>query len=302
MMGENRLAAGAGALLADNRNIMTACRRGPAIFRDEAGFGKLGRLERLMIRERRFRSKACGAYGAFTVTRDITRYTSAKIFSKVGKRTDLFARFSVAEGERDIRGFALKFRAEEGNWDLMVNGARVLFQRETLKFPDLKLATKREPRAGPGGGGMPYSFRHMHGFCNHVFSFINAKNKRYWAKFSLATRQGVKNISEPDIVKDNNGARRDLYESIERLDFPRWTLFMQVIPEKAAAAMSRNPFNLAKAWFHKAHPLMEVGVIELNRNPKGYFSEVERVEFNPGNVVPGISLYAEKPFQVCLFP
>ncbi|MCX5786997.1 MAG: catalase [Elusimicrobia bacterium] len=335
-MEKKKLTTNAGAPVADNQNIMTAGKRGPALLQDVWYLEKLAHFDREVIPERRMHAKGSGAYGTFTVTRDITRYTKAKLFSTIGKKTDMFARFSLvaaerggADAERDIRGFAMKFYAEEGNWDLVGNNTPVFFMRDPLKFPDLNHAVKRDPRTNLRSAsnnwdfwsslpealhqvtitmsdhGIPYSYRHMHGFGSHTFSFINAKSERYWVKFTLLTQQGIKNLTDQEaealIGKDRDSHQRDLYGSIERKDFPKWTMFVQVMPEKDAAKMPYNPFDLTKVWFHKDYPLIEVGVMELNRNPENYFAEVEQAAFNPANIVPGIGFSPDKMLQGRLF-
>ncbi|OGS56499.1 MAG: catalase [Elusimicrobia bacterium RIFOXYB2_FULL_62_6] len=335
-MDEKKLTTNAGAPVADNQNTMTAGKRGPALLQDVWLLEKLSHFDREVIPERRMHAKGSGAYGTFTVTRDITRYTKAKIFSEVGKKTGLFARFSIvaaerggADAERDIRGFALKFYTEEGNWDLVGNNTPVFFMRDPLKFPDLNHAIKRDPRTNLRSArnnwdfwsslpealhqvtitmsdrGLPYSYRHMHGFGSHTFSLLNAKNERYWVKFHFKTQQGIKNMTDQEaealIGKDRDSSQRDLYESIERKDFPKWTMFVQVMPEKDAAKLPYHPFDLTKVWFHKDYPLLEVGVLELDRNPENYFAEVEQSAFNPANIVPGIGFSPDKMLQARLF-
>ncbi|MFA6505116.1 MAG: catalase [Treponemataceae bacterium] len=330
------LTTNAGAPVVDNQNIQTAGKRGPALLQDIWFLEKLGHFDREVIPERRMHAKGSGAYGTFTVTHDITSYTKAKIFSKVGKKTEMFARFSLvaaerggADAERDIRGFALKFYTEEGNWDLVGNNTPVFFMRDPLKFPDLNHAIKRDPRTNlrspknnwdfwtslpealhqvtitMSDRGIPYSYRHMHGFGSHTFSFINADNQRFWVKFSFATQQGIRNISDQDAEKligeDRDSHQRDLYESIENKTFPKWTMYVQIMPEKDAAKMAYNPFDLTKVWFHKEYPLLEVGEMELNRNPENYFAEVEQAAFNPADIVPGIGFSPDKMLQGRLF-
>jgi len=331
-----KLTTNAGAPVVDNQNVMTAGPHGPMLLQDVWFLEKLAHFDREVIPERRMHAKGSGAYGTFTVTHDITRYTKAKIFSEVGKKTELFTRFSTvagergaADAERDIRGFATKFYTEEGNWDLVGNNTPVFFLRDPLKFPDLNHAVKRDPRTNMRSArnnwdfwtslpealhqvtivmsdrGIPYSYRHMHGFGSHTFSLINAKNERHWVKFHLLTQQGIRNLSDEEagaiIGKDRESHQRDLFESIERGDFPRWTMFIQVMPEKEAAKCPYNPFDLTKVWFHKDYPLIEVGVLELNRNPANYFAEVEQSAFNPANIVPGIGFSPDKMLQGRLF-
>ncbi len=336
MAEKKKLTHRSGAPVADNQNAMTAGKRGPMLLQDTWFLEKLGHFDREVIPERRMHAKGSGAYGIFTVTHDITRYTKAKIFSKIGKKTELFTRFSTvagergaADAERDIRGFAIKFYTEEGNWDLVGNNTPVFFLRDPLKFPDLNHAVKRDPRTNMRSAknnwdfwtslpealhqvtitmsdrGIPYSYRHMHGFGSHTFSMINAKNERHWVKFHLRTQQGIKNLTDQEaeavIAKDRESHQRDLYESIEKGDFPRWTMYIQVMPEKDASKCPYNPFDLTKVWFHKDYPLIEVGIYELNRNPENYFAEVEQSAFNPANIVPGIGFSPDKMLQGRLF-
>ncbi|WP_158135625.1 catalase [Vibrio navarrensis] len=331
-----KLTTAAGAPVVDNQNIMTAGPRGPALLQDIWLIEKLAHFDREVIPERRMHAKGSGAYGTFTVTQDITRYTRAKLFSEVGKKTDLFLRFSTvagergaADAERDIRGFAVKFYTEEGNWDLVGNNTPIFFMRDPLKFPDLNHAVKRDPRTNMrseknnwdfwtllpealhqvtiimSDRGIPASYRHMHGFGSHTFSFINAQMERFWVKFNFRTHQGIKNLTNEEaeaiISKDRESHQRDLYESIENGDFPKWTLYIQVMPEKEAAQVPYNPFDLTKVWPHKDYPLIEVGVLELNRNPDNYFAEVEQAAMNPANVVPGISFSPDRMLQARLF-
>ncbi|QPL55527.1 catalase [Vibrio navarrensis] len=331
-----KLTTAAGAPVVDNQNIMTAGPRGPALLQDIWLIEKLAHFDREVIPERRMHAKGSGAYGTFTVTQDITRYTRTKLFSQVGKKTDLFLRFSTvagergaADAERDIRGFAVKFYTEEGNWDLVGNNTPIFFMRDPLKFPDLNHAVKRDPRTNMrseknnwdfwtllpeslhqvtiimSDRGIPASYRHMHGFGSHTFSFINAQMERFWVKFHFRTHQGIKNLTNEEaeaiISKDRESHQRDLYESIENGDFPKWTLYIQVMPEKEAAQVPYNPFDLTKVWPHKDYPLIEVGVLELNRNPDNYFAEVEQAAMNPANVVPGISFSPDRMLQARLF-
>ncbi len=331
-----KLTTNSGAPVVDNQNIMTAGPRGPMLLQDVWFLEKLAHFDREVIPERRMHAKGSGAYGTFTVTHDITRYSRAKIFSEIGKKTELFTRFSTvagergaADAERDIRGFAVKFYTEEGNWDLVGNNTPVFFLRDPLKFPDLNHAVKRDPRTNLRSAlnnwdfwsslpealhqvtivmsdrGIPASYRHMHGFGSHTFSLINADSERYWVKFHFRTQQGIRNLTDQEsemmIGKCRESHQRDLYENIEGGDFPRWTMFVQVMPEKEAATCPYNPFDLSKVWPHKDYPLIEVGVLELNRNPENYFAEVEQAAFNPANVVPGIGFSPDKMLQGRLF-
>jgi catalase len=336
MKRKNKLTRITGAPVVDNQNSMTAGPRGPLLMQDVWFLEKLAHFDREVIPERRMHAKGSGAFGTFTVTHDITRYTKAQIFAEIGKKTDLFLRFSTvagergaADAERDIRGFAIKFYTDEGNWDLVGNNTPVFFLRDPLKFPDLNHAVKRDPHTNMRSAknnwdfwtslpealhqvtivmsdrGIPYSYRHMHGFGSHTFSLINAQNERFWVKFHLRTQQGIRNLTDEEaeviVGKDRESHQRDLYAAIERGEFPRWTLYIQIMPEADAAKMPYNPFDLTKVWYHGDYPLIEVGVLELNRNPENYFADVEQAAFNPANVVPGIGFSPDKMLQGRLF-
>jgi len=336
MAEKKKLTTAGGAPVVDNQNVITAGPRGPMLLQDVWFLEKLAHFDREVLPERRMHAKGSGAFGTFTVTHDITKYTKAKIFSAVGKKTDMFVRFSTvagergaADAERDIRGFAMKFYTDDGNWDLVGNNTPVFFLRDPLKFPDLNHAVKRDPRTNMRSAknnwdfwtslpealhqititmsdrGIPASYRNMHGFGSHTFSFLNAANQRFWVKFHFVTQQGIKNLSDAEaaaiVAGDRESHQRDLYESIEKGDFPRWKLFIQVMAEKDAAKCPYNPFDLTKVWFHKDYPLIEVGEFELNRNPENYFADVEQAAFNPASVVPGISFSPDKMLQGRLF-
>lgn len=331
-----RLTTAAGAPVADNQNSMTAGPRGPMLLQDIWLLEKLAHFDREVIPERRMHAKGSGAFGTFTVTHDITKYTKANIFSEIGKQTDLFMRFSTvagergaADAERDIRGFAMKFYTDEGNWDLVGNNTPVFFFRDPLHFPDLNHAVKRDPRTNMRNAnnnwdfwtslpealhqvtivmserGIPDSYRHMHGFGSHTFSMINDQNERVWVKFHMRSQQGVHNLTDEEagnlVGVDRESHQRDLYDNIEKGKFPKWKMYIQVMTEEEANDMPYNPFDLTKVWYKKDFPLIEVGEFELNRNPENYFAEVEQSAFTPANVVPGISFSPDKMLQGRLF-
>ena len=325
-----------GRPIADNQNTQTAGHRGPVTLQDTWLLEKMAHFDREVIPERRMHAKGAGAYGTFTVTHDITQYTRASIFSEIGKQTPCFVRFSTvagergaADAERDIRGFAMKFYTDSGNWDLVGNNTPVFFLRDPLKFPDLNHAIKRDPRSGMRSAnsnwdfwtllpealhqvtitmsprGIPASFRHMHGFGSHTYSFYDAENRRTWVKFHLRTLQGIKNLTDAEaeavIAKDRESHQRDLFESIERGDYPRWLMQVQLMTEEQARNYEINPFDLTKVWYHGDFPLHDVGILELNRNPENFFAEVEQAAFNPANIIEGIGFSPDKMLQGRLF-
>ncbi|MET0287060.1 MAG: catalase [Polyangiales bacterium] len=335
-MSKPRLTNATGAPVANNLNIQTAGRRGPALLQDVWLLEKLAHFDREVIPERRMHAKGSGAYGTLTVTHDITRFTKAKLFAEIGKQTPLFVRFSTvagergaADAERDIRGFAVKFYTEEGNWDLVGNNTPVFFFRDPLRFPDLNHAVKRDPRTGMRSAennwdfwsslpealhqvtivmserGLPRSYRTMHGFGSHTFSLINAAGERVWVKFHLVCQQGIENLTDQEaealVGRDRESHQRDLFESLEAGNFPSWKLRIQVMSEAQAASHRHDPFDLTKTWPKAEFPLLDVGVLRLERNPDNVFAEVEQAAFSPANVVPGISFSPDRMLQARLF-
>ena len=312
----------AGAPVADNQNSITAGARGPVLLQDYQLLEKLAHQNRERIPERVVHAKGWGAHGTFTVTGDISRYTVAKIFSAVGKQTEMMARFSTvageqgaADAERDVRGFALKFYTEDGNWDLVGNNTPVFFVRDPLKFPDFIHTQKRHPRTNlrsptamwdfwslspeslhqvtilMSDRGLPVAPMYMNGYGSHTYSLINAGGERHWVKFHFKTLQGHRHYTNGEaegiVAKDRESYQRELFGTIERGEFPKWKLFVQIMPEADAEKTPYNPFDLTKVWPHADYPLIEVGVMELNRNADNYFAEIEQAAFSPSNIVQG---------------
>ncbi len=335
-MTKEKLTMTNGRKVENNEDSLTAGKRGPILLQDVWLLEKLAHFDREVIPERRMHAKGSGAFGEFTVSHDITKYTKAKIFSEIGKKTKMFARFSTvagergaADAERDIRGFALKFYTEEGNWDLVGNNTPVFFFRDPLKFPDLNHAIKRDPKTNMRSAknnwdfwsslpealhqvtvvmsdrGIPASYRHMHGFGSHTYSFINENNERNWVKFHFRTQQGIVNLTDEEAAKivsmDRESHQKDLFESIEKGEYPRWTMFIQIMPEKDADNYEFHPFDLTKVWRKKDYPLIEVGYFELNKNPENYFADVEQAAFNPASIVSGIGFSPDRMLQGRLF-
>jgi catalase len=329
------LTTASGRPVGDNQNSMTAGPRGPVLMQDFQLIEKMAHFNRERIPERVVHAKGTGAYGVLRVTNDITKYTTAKLFSQVGKKTDMFIRFSTvggekgsADSERDPRGFAVKFYTEEGNWDLVGNNTPVFFIRDPLKFSDFIHTQKRDPRTNLksptmmwdfwslspeslhqvtilfSDRGTPHGHRHMDGFSSHTFSMINAQNEVFYCKYHFKTMQGIKNFTGEEAVamkgQDPDFSQRDLTEAIDGGNYPKWRLSVQIMPEAEAATYHINPFDLTKVWPHKDYPLIEVGVMELNRNPENYFAEVEQSAFSPVNIVPGLGYSPDKMLQARL--
>jgi catalase len=325
-----------GAPVTDNQNSRSAGPGGPLLLEDHYLIEKLAHFERERIPERVVHAKGWGAYGYFEVTADVTRWTKAKFLSPVGKRTELFVRFSTVAGEkgyadtvRDPRGFAIKLYTEEGNYDLVCNNTPIFFIRDTIKFPDFIHSQKRDPRTGRqepdnvwdffslspemthmftwlyGDRGIPASFRQMDGFGGHTFQWTNAKNEAFWVKYHFKTDQGIKCLSADEAAliagRDPDYHGRDLFRALERGEYPSWTLKMQIMPVAEAAWYRFNPFDLTKIWPHKDYPLMTVGRFVLDHNPENYFAEVEQAAFDPANFVPGIGPSPDKMLQGRLF-
>lgn len=332
----NMMTTDAGRPVGDNQNSLTVGPRGPIVFEDYLLFEKMAHFNRERIPERVVHAKGSGAYGTFTCTNpDMKKYTYAKLFDSVGKKTPTFLRFSTVGGEkgsadteRDPRGFALKFYTEEGNWDMTGNNTPVFFIRDPLKFGDFIHTQKRDPQTNLksptmmwdfwslspeslhqvtilfSDRGTPHGYRHMNGYSSHTFSLINDKNELFYVKWHFKTLQSIKNFTreEADHMKsvDMDFAQKDLFDSIEKGDFPKWSVEIQVMPEAEASNYHINPFDLTKVWPHGDYPMIKVGVLELNRNPRNYFAEVEQAAFEPRNVVPGMGYSPDKMLQARL--
>ncbi|MBU0800671.1 MAG: catalase [Alphaproteobacteria bacterium] len=331
------LTTAGGIPVADNQNSLTAGPRGPLLIQDWPLFEKHAHFNRERIPERVVHAKGSAAYGTFTLTNaDIAKYTRAKFLNGVGKKTRTLLRFSTvagergaADAERDVRGFALKFYTEEGNWDMVGNNTPVFFVRDPYKFSDFIHTQKRDPKTNMrnttamwdfwslspeslhqvtilfSDRGLPRSYRHMHGFSSHTLSFWNDNGERYWIKWHFKSKQGIENITDEQsaewIGKNRETHQEDLFNAIERGEFPQWRVCVQIMPEKDADTYHVNPFDLTKVWPHGDYPLIDVGMLELNENPENYFAEVEQASFSPANVVPGISHSPDKMLQFRIF-
>ena len=335
--GRPTLTTTAGAPVGDNQNSMTVGPRGPLMVQDYQLFEKLAHQNRERIPERVVHAKGWGAFGTFKVTStDVNEHTNAKLFEAVGKETPILVRFSTvageqgaADAERDVRGFSIKFYTEEGNWDLVGNNTPVFFVRDPYKFPDFIRTQKRHPKTNMrsptamwdfwslspesmhqvtilfSDRGLPVGPQYMNGYGSHTFSFWNDAGERVWVKFHFKTQQGHKHYtndeSENLIGKTRESYQEELYGAIDSGDFPKWTMFVQVMTQEQADSETINPFDLTKVWPHGDYPLIEIGELELNRNPENYFSEVEQAAFSPSNIVRGISFSPDKMLQARIF-
>ena len=331
-----KLTTTAGAPVSSNSTSKTAGSRGPVLLEDYQLIEKLAHQNRERIPERAVHAKGWGLQGTFTVTHDITQYTCADLFSKIGKKTEVLSRWSTVAGEsgaadteRDVRGFSLKFYTEEGNWDMVGNNTPIFFIRDAFKFPDFIRTQKRHPKtnlrspeamfdfwaAQPesvhqvtilmSDRGIPKNPMYMNGYGSHTFSMWNAKGERFWVKFHFKTQQGHEHYtneeSEQIIGKTRESYQEDLINAVDEGNYPKWTLYIQVMPEEEAGNQAYNPFDLTKVWPHKDFPLIEVGELEMHTVPENYFQLIENAAYSPSNVVPGIGFSPDKMLQARIF-
>ncbi|NQV03140.1 MAG: catalase [Bacteroidia bacterium] len=335
-MDKKKLTTASGRPYYENEDSMTVGPRGPILLQDYYLQEKLAHFNRERVPERVVHAKGTGAFGTFKVTNDITSFSKAKLFNKIGNECRVFLRFSTVGGEkgsadteRDPRGFAVKFYTEEGNWDLVGNNTPVFFIKDPKKFPDFVHTQKRDPKTNLksptmmwdfwslnpeslhqvmilfSDRGTPDGYRFMNGYGSHTFSIINDKNERVWVKFHFKTQQGNKtftNLEAEELKgKDPDYAQRDLVEAITSGDFPKWALKIQVMTDEQAKKFRWNPFDITKVWPHGEFPLIDVGIMELNEIPANYFTDVEQAAFAPAHVVDGIGLSPDKLLQGRIF-
>ncbi|ORM37475.1 catalase [Williamsia sp. 1135] len=314
-------------VVSDNESL-TAGTQGPILLHDHYLIEKLAQFNRERVPERVVHAKGGGAYGELAITGDVSKYTKAK-FLQPGKTTESLVRFSTVAGEqgspdtwRDPRGFSMKFYTEDGNYDLVGNNTPIFFIKDPIKFPDFIRSQKRLPGSGlrdhnmqwdfwtlrpetahqvtwlMGDRGIPRSWRHMDGFGSHTYQWVNEAGERFWVKYHFKTDQGIEFLTQAKADElagtDPDYHRQDLYEAIERGEFPTWTLKIQVMPVDEAEGYRFNPFDLTKVWSQQDYPLIEVGKWTLNRNPANFFSDIELAAFEPSNVVPGIGFSPDK--------
>ncbi|XP_040266628.1 catalase [Bufo bufo] len=330
------LTTGGGNPICDKLNLLTIGPRGPLLVQDVVFTDEMAHFDRERIPERVVHAKGAGAFGYFEVTHDITNYSKAKVFEKIGKKTPIAARFSTVAGEagsadtvRDPRGFAVKFYTEDGNWDLTGNNTPIFFIRDAMLFPSFIHSQKRNPQTHMkdpdmvwdfwslrpeslhqvsflfSDRGIPDGHRHMNGYGSHTFKLINAKNEPVYCKFHFKTNQGIRNLTVEEAgrlaAENPDYGINDLYDAIANGNYPSWTFYIQVMTFEQAEKYPFNPFDLTKIWPHKDYPLIPVGKMVLDRNPANYFAEVEQSAFDPSNMPPGIEPSPDKMLQGRLF-
>jgi catalase len=333
---KRRMTTSQGMPVDSDLSSVTAGPKGPTLVQDVHLVDKLTHFDRERIPERVVHAKGAGAYGYFEVTDDVTKYTRAAFLSEVGKKTELFARFSTVGGERgsadsarDPRGFAVKFYTEEGNYDFVGNNTPVFFIRDAMKFPDFIHTQKRHPATNLKDAdmfwdflsltpesihqvtvlfsdrGTPRGFQFMNGYSGHSYMWYNDKGEYWWVKIHFKTDQGVKNLTLDESTKlagaDPDHATRSLYDTIAKGDYPSWTVQVQIMDPKDAEKYRFDPYDITKVWPHGDYPVMNFGKMVLNKNPENYFADVEQAAFSPGNFVPGVAPSPDKMLQGRLF-
>ncbi|RFU30492.1 hypothetical protein B7463_g5863, partial [Scytalidium lignicola] len=309
---------------------------GLGLLQDTQLIETLAHFPRERIPERVVHANAAGAFGEFEVTHNVSHLTDAAFLNGIGKKTPVLTRISTVGGERgsadtvrDVRGWALKFFTEEGNQDFVFNDIPVFFVRDPIKFPSLNRSHKRHPRNNIpdpnrfwdfhnhnqegihalmhlfGGRGIPASLRNISGYSGHTYKIGKADGSFKYVKFSFKPDAGNKDLPADEAMKlagsDPDYHARDLYEAIERGDYPTWTLFIQIMDPKEAETYRWNIFDMTKVWPHADYPLVPVGKLTFNQNPQNYFQDIEQAAFSPSTMVPGIAPSADIMLQARMF-
>ncbi|AMA48675.1 MULTISPECIES: catalase [Flavobacterium] len=327
---QKTLTTSAGAPVNGDLQSLTLGPNGPVLLEDVHLIEKLQHFSRERIPERVMHPRGTGAQGYFILTKNISDLTKAKIFTEVNKKTPVLVRFSSVihskgspETARDPRGFAIKFYTEEGNWDLVGNHIPTFFIRDAIKFPDFTHANKPSPITDlqdenrifdyfsktpeatqtltwlMSDNGTPKSYREMDGFGVNTFKFINDKGDISWVKFHFKSLQGIKNLTAEEVIqvqgKDFSHMTRDLYDNIAAGNFPKWDLYVQIIPNKDINKYDFNIFDDTKQWFNVEE--IKVGTLVLDRIPANFFQYTESAAFAPSRVIPGIGFSPDKMLQ-----
>lgn len=321
-----------GAPISDDQNSISAGESGSLTFDNFYLMEKLAHFNRERIPERVVHARGTGAYGTFTLTKNLSEYSCAEFLNNTDLKTKIFVRFSTVGGgqdssdyARDPRGFAVRFYTSYGNYDIVGNNTPVFFLRDGIKFPDFIHSQKKDPQTNlpnparafefwanspqslhqmtilMSDRGIPFSYRHMHGFSSHTLSLYNTKGERFWVKWHFKTNQGIKNLTNEEASKQPAfGAQQDLVNTINNKDYPSWTVKLQIMTMEQAKSYHINPFDLTKVWPHNDFPLVEIGQFELNQNVQNYFMEVEQSAFSPSNIIHGTGVSPDKMLQARL--
>lgn len=324
-----------GQPIASENISITAGPQGPNVLNDLQLIEKLQSFNRERVPERNPHAKGHGAFGEFRVTEDVSAYTKADLFQP-NKVTPMGIRFSTVAGEqgspdtwRDVHGFALRFWTQEGNFDIVGNNTPTFFLRDGIKFPDFIHSQKRTGASGlrdadmqwdfwtrtpesahqvtylMGDRGTPKTSRHQDGFGSHTFQWVNDKGEAFWVKYHFKTQQGWECFTDEEAAEmagqNADYHREDLFNAIENGDYPRWDVYVQIMPFEDAENYKFNPFDLTKVWYHEDYPLQKVGYFELNRNPRNNFAQIEQIALDPSNIVPGTGLSPDRMLQARAF-
>ena len=325
----------AGVPAESDRNSLSLGPDGPLLLHDVQLVETLAHFDREKVPERLPHAKGSGAFGVLEITEDVSAYTKAAVFQQ-GTKTDMLARFSTVAGEqgspdtwRDVRGFALKFYTTEGNLDIVGNNTPIFFVRDPMKFPHFIRSQRRLPASGlrsnnmqwdfwtstpesahqvtylMGDRGLPKTWRNMNGYSSHTYMWVNEAGEKFWIKYAFISQQGVENLTNEEAGKlageDADTHRRDLFDAIARGDFPKWDMFVQVMPYEEAKTYRFNPFDLTKTWSQKDYPRIKVGTFTLNQNPVNFFAQIEQAAFSPSNMVPGTGVSPDKMLLARVF-
>ena len=318
-----------------DRNSLSVGPNGPLLLHDVSLIETLAHFDREKVPERLPHAKGSGAFGVFETTEDVSAYTKAAVFQP-GGTAETLVRFSTVAGEqgspdtwRDVRGFAVRLYTDEGNLDVVGNNTPIFFLRDPIKFPHFIRSQRRLADSGlrspnmqwdfwtnnpetahqvtyvMGDRGLPKTWRHMNGYSSHTYMWVNAEGERFFVKYHWHSEQGVENLTNEQATElagtDADFHRRDLFEAIEREEFPSWVLSVQVMPYEEAKTYRYNPFDLTKVWPHADYPLVKVGRLTLNRNPQNWFAQIEQVAFSPSNQVPGTGVSPDKMLLARVF-
>jgi Catalase len=323
--------------ITDNQNVRTIGNRGPSTLENYHFIEKISHFDRERVPERVVHARGAGAYGYFEAygklgDEPIANYTRAKLFQEAGKRTPVFVRFSSVihgghspETLRDPRGFAVKFYTEDGNWDLVGNNLKIFFIRDAMKFPDMVHAFRPDPVTNVQSmerffdfvsqspeathmitflfspWGIPANYRQMQGSGVNTYKWVNEEGKGVLIKYHWEPKQGIRNLTQREAeqiqAKNFNHATQDLYEAIERGDYPEWELLVQWMSDDEHAELDYDPLDATKLWDTEQFPMLPVGKMVLNRNPENYFAEVEQSAFGTGVLVDGLDFSDDKLLQ-----